>query len=180
MGTNIFIPCNLTFIENVHHSNNFWTVTARALIFHMSILWDQTFPWVLILFYPWHLTLVYFFVENFSKMMARFFIFHIIILCQKIFLLKLGLTLTFDLFFLKSYIIHNKILNISALILLMSICCDKIFLLVSRCMSLWSWSSLKYATLGGICVSQTHHICFQCYKNIDACMKAKTTVSFFL
>ena len=41
---------------------NFWTVSARALIFHMSFPFDKTFPWVPLFFFtllpwPWHLTL---------------------------------------------------------------------------------------------------------------------------
>ena len=34
------------FFENFNLANNFWTVSTRALIFHMSIPYDQTFPWV--------------------------------------------------------------------------------------------------------------------------------------
>ena len=37
-------------------ANNFWTVRARALIFHMSIPCDKTFPWVSF-FLHWNLTL---------------------------------------------------------------------------------------------------------------------------
>ena len=42
----------------------------------------------------------------------------------------------------------------------MVISCDKIFLLVSKYMSLWSWTSLELAIIGGICVSQTHLVFF--------------------
>ena len=39
-------PWSLThFFENFKLANNFWTVSARALIFHMSIPCDKTFPW---------------------------------------------------------------------------------------------------------------------------------------
>ena len=37
---------------NFNLANNFWKVSARALIFHMSIPCDKTFPWVPWFFYP--------------------------------------------------------------------------------------------------------------------------------
>ena len=57
MGTIIFYPVTLTlefdpFFENFNLANNFWTVSARALIFHMSIPCENT-----IIFYPVTLTL---------------------------------------------------------------------------------------------------------------------------
>ena len=45
---------------NVNLANNFWTVSARALIFHMSIPCDKTFPWIPF-FYPWPWSLTFFF-----------------------------------------------------------------------------------------------------------------------
>ena len=43
---------------NFNLANNFWTVSARALIFHMSIPCDKTFPWIPIFFtlWPWPLS----------------------------------------------------------------------------------------------------------------------------
>ena len=41
------------FFEKCNLSNNFWTVSARALIFHTSISCDQTFQWVPTFFTPW-------------------------------------------------------------------------------------------------------------------------------
>ena len=39
-------PWSLThFWVNFNLANNFWTVSARALIYHMSIPCDKTFPW---------------------------------------------------------------------------------------------------------------------------------------
>ena len=51
MGTIIFYPVTLTlefdlFSENFNFANNFWIVSARALLFHMSIPCNKTFPWV--------------------------------------------------------------------------------------------------------------------------------------
>ena len=34
------------FFENFNLANNFWTVSARALIFHISIPGDKTFPYI--------------------------------------------------------------------------------------------------------------------------------------
>ena len=57
----IFDPVTLTlefdpFFENFNLANNFRTVSARALMFHMSIPCDQGFLWVP-MFYPVTLTL---------------------------------------------------------------------------------------------------------------------------
>ena len=43
--------------------NNFWTVSARSLIFHMSIPCVKTFPWVplFLTLWPWPESLTYFF-----------------------------------------------------------------------------------------------------------------------
>ena len=53
VGTLIFETVTLTleidpFFENYNFANNFWTVNARALIFHMSISCDKTFLLVLV------------------------------------------------------------------------------------------------------------------------------------
>ena len=50
LGTIIFYPVTLTlefdpFFENINLADNFWTVSARTLIFHMNIPCDKTFPW---------------------------------------------------------------------------------------------------------------------------------------
>ena len=48
--------------ETLNFSNNFWTVSARAVIFHMNIPCDKT-----IIFYPVTLTLEFdSFFENFN------------------------------------------------------------------------------------------------------------------
>ena len=133
------------FFENFNLANNFWTVGARALIFHMNIPCDETFPRVPLFFtpwpWPWSLTLFLNFnlAKNFWTVGARALIFHMNIPCDK--------TFTWDNYFL---------INIRAFILNMSISCDKIFLLVSRYSSLWPWPSLELAIIGGICVLETH------------------------
>ena len=42
-----------SFLENFNRAYNFWTVSARALIFHMSIPCDKTFQWVPIFLTLW-------------------------------------------------------------------------------------------------------------------------------
>ena len=46
------------YLWNFNLANNFWTVSARALIFHMNIPCDKTFPWVPLFptLWPWSLT----------------------------------------------------------------------------------------------------------------------------
>ena len=45
---------------NSNLANNFWTVSARAFLFHMNISCDYTYPWVPLFFtlwsWPWSLT----------------------------------------------------------------------------------------------------------------------------
>ena len=79
---------------NFNLSYKFWTVSARALIFHMSIPCDKTFPWVSIIFDPVTLTLEFDpFKKNFNltynfwTVSARALIFHMSIPCDKTFLL---------------------------------------------------------------------------------------------
>ena len=76
MGTIIFYP--LTFFLNIHLANYFWAVSARALIFHMSISNDKTFPRAL---RPWPLNWPSFLknfnlVYNFWTVSDRASIFH--------------------------------------------------------------------------------------------------------
>ena len=71
------------FFKNINPSNNFWTVSARALIFHMDFLWDKAFPWAPTIStlwpLPWGLT---YFLKNFSlaknfwTVSARVYTFH--------------------------------------------------------------------------------------------------------
>ena len=65
MGTIIFYPVTLTlkfnpFFKNFNLANNFWTVGARALRFHMNIPCDKSFQYVPLFFtlwpWPWSLT----------------------------------------------------------------------------------------------------------------------------
>ena len=69
-GYHFVLPCDLDFNLRVwpifwklYLAYNFWTVSARALVYYMSILCDKTFQWVLdlltltfdlFLFYNWH------------------------------------------------------------------------------------------------------------------------------
>ena len=56
------IPSFCHSLWNFNLDNNFWTVRARAFIFHMSISCDKTFPWVPLFFtmWPWPWSLTYF------------------------------------------------------------------------------------------------------------------------
>ena len=144
-GAYCFCPvCHSVILSsslNFNLANNFWTVSARAFIFHMNIPCDNTFLWVP-LFYPVTLTLEFdpFFdnfnlANNFWIVSARALIFHMSIPCDETFLW-----------------FHDFLINVRAFILHMSISCDKIFLLVSRYLSLWPWPSLE---LGHLCFTNT-------------------------
>ena len=54
------IPSFCHSLWNFNLANNFWTVNARALIFHMSIPCDKTFLWVPLFWtlwpWPWSMT----------------------------------------------------------------------------------------------------------------------------
>ena len=65
-GYHYFDPVTLTlefdpFFENLNLAYNFWTVSARVFIFHLSIPCDKTFPWVpfFLTLWPWPLNLTY-------------------------------------------------------------------------------------------------------------------------
>ena len=87
MGSIIFYPVTLTlefdpFFETFNLANDFSTVSARALIFHMNIPCDKTIPWVP-LFLPCVLTSEFgpFFknfnlANNFLTVSTRVLIFH--------------------------------------------------------------------------------------------------------
>ena len=47
---------------NFNLAHNFWTMSARALIFHMSIFCDKTFPWIplFLTLWPWPWILTHF------------------------------------------------------------------------------------------------------------------------
>ena len=131
------------FFENFNLADNIWTVSATALIFHMSNPSDKTPLWVPCywpvtsefgLLFESTLTLLI----TFQQWVPEFLYF------TWIFLLLLWnlLTLKFDI--LKKNIIHNKIIKIRTFVLHMSISCDKIFVLVSSICPcdlghIWNW-----------------------------------------
>ena len=92
-GGKLFLFC-LSFCHslwNFNLANNFWRVSARALIFHMNIPCDKNFPWVPLFFtlWPWP-TLEFdpFFVNfnlanNFQTVSARALLFDMNIPCDK-------------------------------------------------------------------------------------------------
>ena len=65
-----YVILSLSFCHSLWYfnlANNFWTVNARALIFHISISCDTTFPWVplLLTLWPWPWSLTHF-LKNFN------------------------------------------------------------------------------------------------------------------
>ena len=60
------------FFENFNLANNFWTVSARALIFHKNISCDKTIPSVILFLtlWPWPWCFAIFF-KNFN--LANYF-----------------------------------------------------------------------------------------------------------
>ena len=112
MGTNIFnLAVTLTsefdlFLEIFYLADNFWPVSARAMIFDMSISSENPFPWLptFLSLWPWRCSLTYFlenfnFANDFLTVRVIFFIICLNISCDKISLWVLNLlTFTFDLF----------------------------------------------------------------------------------
>ena len=107
-GGVLFLSC-LSFcprLWNFNRANNFWTVSASALIFHMNIPCEKTFTWVSLY---WTVTLTlefdpffenFILANNFWTVSASALIFLMNTSSDKIFLLVLNLlTLTFDPFF---------------------------------------------------------------------------------
>ena len=63
MGTKLFDLVTLTLVfdllfKNFNLGYNIWMVSTRALIFHMSVSYGKTFPWVpkVLTLWPWPLT----------------------------------------------------------------------------------------------------------------------------
>ena len=120
-------------VQNFNLANNFSTVSARAVIFHMSIPCNKTFPWVRTFV---TLTLEFdLFSENLilanycSTVSVRIFYISHDVPCEKILLFVLLKPFDLDMWhiFWKLNIIHNKMINIKAFILHMNFSCDKIF-----------------------------------------------------
>ena len=88
-----FCPvCHSVLLSETNLANNFLTVSARSLIFHMNISCDKAFPWVPLFFDCVTLTLEFdpFFdnfnlAHNFWTVSVRALIFHMNIPCDKTF-----------------------------------------------------------------------------------------------
>ena len=91
----LFLSC-LSLCHSVWNLNlgyNFWMVSTRALIFHMYVLYDKSFPWVsnYLTSWPWPRRLTYFFKNlnlgyNFWMVSTRALIFHMCVPYDKTFL----------------------------------------------------------------------------------------------
>ena len=126
-----------TFFENFNLAINFWTVSARALIFNMSIPCDKTFPgaqllfilwpWLPIFFYPVTLTWSF---THFLKTLTLLITFEYWVLqllySKWVFLVIWPWSLTH---FLEDFNLANNFRTASArsFIFHMSISCDKTF-----------------------------------------------------
>ena len=115
----------------------FWTTSTRALIFHINIPCNKTFPRVPLFFtlWPWPWSLTHFFENfniayNFWIVSARALIFHMNILSMGTIIFDpVTLTLEFCRFFLKILtLLITWIVSARAWIFHMSIPCDKTFL----------------------------------------------------
>ena len=123
-------------------ADNFWKVSSGALIFHMSIPCDKTYPWVPLFFLLVTLTLendpflkTFNLANNFWTVNARSLIFHISIPCDEtIIFYPVTLALEFDPFF------ETNLWTVSAraLIFHISIPFEKTFPWVTF-LTLWPW-----------------------------------------
>jgi hypothetical protein len=125
-------------------------VSTRALIFHMSVSCDKTFPWLQksLTFWPWPwclsyllktLTLAIFFL----LVSTRTLIFHMSVSSDKTFQwVQVYLTLTFV------FNLHIENFNLAYIfwivcsriwIFHMNVCCDKSFQWVPTGLTLWTW-----------------------------------------
>ena len=147
-GYHFFATVTLTLefdllFENFNLANNFWTVSARALIFQMSIPYYKTFLWVPLflrhLLWSWSLTYLLktlTLLINFKQRVLELWYFTWVLLLARPFRvyqqfwpcdLYFGVWLTFEYF---NLINNIWIVSARALIIHMSIPYDRIFLLV--------------------------------------------------
>ena len=70
---------------NFKLADNFWTISARASIFHMNIPYDKTFPWVPLYLTLWPWRLNFYLANNFWTVSDRASIFHMNIPYDKTF-----------------------------------------------------------------------------------------------
>ena len=141
MGTIIFYSVTMIlefdlFFENFNLANNFWIVSARALIFHMNILYDKTFS---VYHYVWphelgvwpilkkNLTLFI----TFEQWELEVWYFKLIFLVTRplrgtIIFNPVTLTMEFDLFF-KNINLANNFWTVSARSLIFHMTCVPLF-----------------------------------------------------
>ena len=163
MDTIVFYPVTLTLeidllFKNLNLANICWTVSARALIFHMSIPSDKAFQWVPLFFtmWPWPSCLTHFLktltlLLTFEQWVLELWYFTWEFLVMRPFsgyhiFYPVTLTLEFDLLFKNFKLANNfSIVSARASIFHMSIPCDKTFLLVPLFFTLWPWpESMTY------------------------------------
>ena len=152
MGINIFYPVTLT-LEFYIFLNYFWTVSDRALIFHMNILWNKALSWVptILIWWPWPTFWKLSFVKN--TWTVRVNTFHMNISRVKAFLwvpiFLYSVTFTLAYYCFKSNNLAKNFWTVSAraLIFHMNIHCDKIFVLVLTFFTLSFEPFLKKMTL---------------------------------
>ena len=148
-----FCPvCILSFcppLWNLNLANNFWTVRARALIFHMNISCDKTFPWGALFFtlWPWPWSLTHFLkpltlLMTFQQWVLELLFFTWLFPVTKPFhgyryTNPVSLTSEFGQFF-ENFNLANKFWTVSAdaLIFHMNNPCDKTFV---ESFTLWPW-----------------------------------------
>ena len=152
MGTIIFDPVTLTLefdpvFENFNLANNFWTVSARALMFHMSIPCYKYFLWVALFFtlWPWlwglthflkTLTLLITFEHWVWELWYLTWIFYETRPSRENNFELVNLTLEFDLL---NHANNFSIASARALIFHMNIPCDKTFPREPLFFTLWPW-----------------------------------------
>ena len=139
----LFLSC-LSFcppLWNFNLANNIWTVSARALIFHMNIPCDKTFSWVPLFFilWPWPCSLTKFLktltlIKTFEQWVLKLWYFTCVFLVIRPFrgyhyFLHCDLDLGVWPIFKKIFKLANNFWTVSAraLIFHMSIACDKTF-----------------------------------------------------
>ena len=141
------------FFENFILAYNFWTVSARALMFHMSIPCDKTFSWIPLFFtlWPWPRSLTHFLktlplLITFEQWVLEHWYYTWVFLVTRPFCgwhylwpcdLDLWVWPIFDNF---TPAIYFLTVSARALMFHMSIPCDKTFSWIPLFLTLWPWS----------------------------------------